>query len=72
MPLSANSPTGSTVTASSTVEEHHHSITGIMFKRTAELNDDLADCCMVLTQQRHHVFWLRTLGKAGETAQIAE
>ena len=54
------------------VEDHHHSVTSIAFKRAAILDDDLADGRMVVAQQRHHVFCVGAFGEAGETAQVTE
>src|SRR5215468_1421454 len=54
------------------IEHHHHPVTGVAFKRAAIVVYDLTNSRMVLTQQSHHVFWIRTLREAGKAAQIAE
>jgi len=38
------------------VEHYHHAVPGITLKRTAVLDDDFADGCMVVAQECHHVF----------------
>ena len=54
------------------IEEHHHPISSIMFKRAAIFDNYLANCRMVITQQRYHVFWIRPFGEAGESAKVTE
>src|SRR4029450_950376 len=54
------------------IQEPHPPVAGIMFKRAAIFDDDLANCRMVLTQQRYHIFWIRPLGEAGEPAKVPE
>ena len=54
------------------VENNHYAVTGITLKRSAVLDDDLANRRMVVTQQRHYVFWVRAFGEAGEATQVAE
>src|SRR5262249_62274494 len=53
------------------VEDHHHAIASKSFKR-ALFDDDLTDCRMIVAQERHHIFWIRTLRETCEAAQIAE
>jgi len=38
------------------VEDHHHAVTSVAFKRAAVFDDDLTDCRMVIAQQSHNVF----------------
>src|SRR5580704_13595412 len=38
------------------VEHHHHAVTGVAFERAVVLDDDFANGCMIVAQQRHHVF----------------
>src|SRR4029077_14619999 len=38
------------------VEDHHHTVTSISFKRAAVLDDDFADGCMAVAQQCHYIF----------------
>src|SRR4029450_892704 len=54
------------------IQEPHPPVAGIMFKRAAIFDDDLANCRMVLTQQRYHVFWIRPFREAGEPAKVTE
>ena len=54
------------------VEYHHHAVAGIALQRAAVLDDDFADRRVIVAQQRHHVFRVRTLGEPGEAAQVTE
>src|SRR5579863_8634169 len=54
------------------VEHHHHAVARVPFERTAVLDDDFADGRVVVAQECHHVFRVRTFGEAGEAAQVAE
>jgi hypothetical protein len=54
------------------VEDHHHAIASVAFERPAVLDDYFADSGMVVAQQRHHVFRVRTLGEARKAPQVAE
>src|SRR5215510_287816 len=54
------------------IEHHHHSVTGIAFKRAAILVYDPTNRRMVFMQLSHHIFWIRTFREAGKAAQIAE
>src|SRR5262249_18434811 len=38
------------------IKYDHHTIASVAFKRTAVLNDDLADGRMVVAQESHHIF----------------
>src|SRR5262249_13444527 len=54
------------------VEDYHHPVAGIAFKRPAVLDDDFANRCVVIVQQRHYVFWGGGFREARKAAQIAE
>src|SRR6516225_10703409 len=54
------------------IEDHHHTVTGKSFKRAAVFDDDLTDCRMIVAQQRHYVFRVRTFGETGKAAQVTE
>ena len=54
------------------VEDHHHAVASVAFERAVVLDDDFADGRMVVAQQGHHVFRIRTFGEAGEPAQVTE
>ena len=54
------------------IEHHHHTVARVALKCSAILDDARSDCLMVLTQERHHIFRVRTLREAGEAAQVAE
>src|ERR1700721_2849546 len=47
------------------IEDHHHAIAGIALERATVLDNDLADCGVIVSQQSHHVCWIRTFGEAG-------
>ena len=42
------------------VENDHHAVASVTLKRAAVLDDARSECLMVLTQDRHHIFWVRT------------
>src|SRR6516164_3088522 len=48
------------------VEDYHHAIASKSLKRAAVFDDDLADCRMIVAQERHHIFWVRTLREASK------
>jgi hypothetical protein len=54
------------------VEDHHHAITGVPLKRTAVLDDDFADGCVIIAQKRNNVFRVGAFKEASEPAQITE
>ena len=54
------------------IEDHHHAVTSVAFERAVVLDDDFADCRMIVAQQGHHVFRVGALGEAGEPAQVTE
>ena len=37
------------------IEDHHHTIAGIALERATVLDNDLADCGVIVSQQSHHV-----------------
>ena len=54
------------------VEDDHHAVASVTLKCSAILDDARSDCLMVLTQDRHHIFGVRTFGEASEAAQVTE
>ena len=54
------------------VEDHHHAIASITFKRPAIFDDDFANGRVVVAQQSHYVFRVRAFSKPSEAAQVAE
>ena len=50
------------------VEHDHHTVASVAFECAVILDDDFADCRMVVAQQGHHVFGVRALSEAGEAA----
>ena len=54
------------------VEEHHDAVAGVVVERALERGDDRPHRGVVVAEQRHHLFRLGALGKAGKAAQIAE
>ena len=42
------------------IEDDHHTVSCVTLKCAAVLDDARTDCLMVLTQERHHIFGVRT------------
>jgi hypothetical protein len=45
------------------VEDHHDAVTRIALQGAAVFDDDLANSCVIVAQQRHHVFRVRDFGE---------
>jgi hypothetical protein len=43
------------------IEHHHDAVARVAFEGAAVFDDAFSDCLMVLTQERHHIFRVRTL-----------
>jgi hypothetical protein len=54
------------------VEDDHHAIASKPLKRAAVFDDDLTDCRMIVAQERHYVFRVRTFGETSKAAQVTE
>ena len=54
------------------IEDHHHAVASVAFKRAVVFDDDFADSRMIVAQQGHHVFSVRAFGEPSEPAQVAE
>ena len=52
------------------IENHHHGIGRELFQRALVGVDQLAHFAVISTQQTHHLFGLRGVGKSSEAAQI--
>ena len=54
------------------VENDHDPVTCIALESAIVLDDDFANGCVVVAQQRHHVFRIRDFSEPGEATQITE
>src|SRR5665213_375486 len=54
------------------IEDYHHAVARVAFKRATVLDNDFTNRRMVVAQQRHHIFRVRAFGEACEAAQIAK
>jgi hypothetical protein len=54
------------------VEDDHHAVASVTFKRAAVFDDFLANGCVILAEHRYYVLRVRAFGEPGETPQVAE
>src|SRR5262249_52226290 len=54
------------------IKHDHYAVARVALERTAIFDDDLADCRMIVAQQGHYVFRVRTFGETGKATQVAE